>query len=87
MKQPSQAPGAIHPKARTRPAAHGAARASPCGNSRHSGQSSVEYAVVCAALAFALGIGMVDDTSVLRQLLGALQSAYRQFAFALSLPT
>lgn len=83
MKQCSKAPGAIHPKATTGSAALGTARAGPC---RHGGQSSVEYAVVCAALAFTLGIGMVDDTSVLRQLLSALQSAYRQFAFALSLP-
>ena len=54
---------------------------------RMRGQSSTEYAVVCAALAFALGIGMVDDTSVLRELLQALQTAYRRFSFALSLPT
>lgn len=51
------------------------------------GQSSVEYAVVCAALAFALGVGMLDDTSVLHELLRALQAAYQRFSFALSLPT
>lgn len=53
---------------------------------RLRGQSSVEYAVVCAALAFALGVGMVDSNSVLRQLLLALQAAYQKFSFALSLP-
>lgn len=50
------------------------------------GQSSVEYCVVCAALAFALGVGMVDDTSVLHELLQALRSAYQKFSFAISLP-
>lgn len=53
---------------------------------RLRGQSSVEYAVVCAALAFALGVGMVDSNSVLHQLLLALQAAYQKFSFALSLP-
>lgn len=42
--------------------------------------------MVCAALAFALGVGMVDSNSVLRQLLLALQAAYQKFSFALSLP-
>lgn len=51
------------------------------------GQSSIEYVVVCAALAFALGIGMVDDNSVLRELLSAFQTAYKKFSYALSLPT
>lgn len=51
------------------------------------GQSSVEYTVVCAALVFALGVGLVDDASVLRQLLEALRVAYQRFSFALSLPT
>lgn len=54
---------------------------------RMRGQSTTEYAVVCAALAFALGVGMVDDTSVLRELLRALQTAYQKFSFAISLPT
>jgi hypothetical protein len=57
---------------------------SPCGQ---RGQSSMEYAVVCAALAFALGVGMVDDKSVLRELLEAFKVAYQKFSFALSLPT
>lgn len=50
------------------------------------GQSAVEYTVVCAALAFALGVGMVDDQSVLRMLLEAFRTAYEKFGYALSLP-
>lgn len=51
------------------------------------GQSMMEYVVVCAALAFALGVGMVDDDSVLRQLINGLRIAYQRFSHALSLPT
>lgn len=51
------------------------------------GQSSMEYAVVCAALAFALGIGMVDDNSVLRELIEAFKLAYQKISFAISIPT
>lgn len=58
---------------------HGACR-------RQSGQSSMEFVVVCAALAFALGIGMVDDKSVLKQLAGAFKTAYQDFSYAISLP-
>ena len=54
---------------------------------RQYGQSSVEYLVVCGALALALGIGMVDDTSVLHELLAAFRTAYERFSYALSLPT
>jgi hypothetical protein len=50
------------------------------------GQSSTEYLVVCAALALALGIGMVDDSSALRQLLNAFVLSYQKISFALSLP-
>lgn len=50
------------------------------------GQSTMEYLVLCAALAFALGVGMVDDTSVLRQLLNSFQLAYKKISFAISLP-
>ena len=57
------------------------------GRPAQCGQSSVEYAVVCAALAMALGIGMVDDRSVLRELLGAFRLAYQKISFAISLPT
>lgn len=51
------------------------------------GQSSMEYLVVCAALALALGIGMVDDKSVLRELIEALKLAYQKISYAISLPT
>lgn len=51
------------------------------------GQSSVEYAIVCAAFTFALGIGLGDDSSVLWQLISAFKLAYQKFSFALSLPT
>jgi len=50
------------------------------------GQSSVEYLVICAAIAFALGLGMLDNTSVLRQLLDAFKTAYQNFSYAISLP-
>jgi hypothetical protein len=50
------------------------------------GQSSIEYVVVCAALAFALGIGMTDNNSVLLQLINAFRLAYTRIAFAYSLP-
>ena len=51
------------------------------------GQTLMEYLIVCAALALVLGIGMVDDRSVLRQFLEALRLAYQKFSFALSLPS
>lgn len=47
----------------------------------------MEYVVVCAALAFALGIGMWNDASVLRELLTAFRTAYQKISFSLSLPT
>lgn len=50
------------------------------------GQSSVEYLVVCAAFAFALGIGMSSDESALKQLLVGFQMAYKNIAFAISIP-
>lgn len=51
------------------------------------GQSSMEYAVVCAALALTLGVGMIDDTSVLHELIAAFKLAYQKISFAISLPT
>ena len=51
-----------------------------------AGQSSMEYVVVCAALALALGVGMVDDQSVLRQLLEGFQLAYQKISFSIALP-
>ena len=56
-------------------------------HSFQTGQASVEYAVVCAALAFALGVGMLDQNSVLWQLLDAFRTAYQNFSYAISLPT
>ncbi|MBI4998207.1 MAG: hypothetical protein HZC22_15215 [Rhodocyclales bacterium] len=50
------------------------------------GQSMTEYVVICAALALALGIGMVDDNSILWQLIKNFQLGYQRFSFALSLP-
>lgn len=50
------------------------------------GQALTEYVAVCAALAFALGIGMSDEHSVLRQLLEALRTAYRNTSYAISFP-
>lgn len=51
------------------------------------GQSSVEYLVVCAALAFSLGVGMVDQNSVLWQLIEAFKTAYQKISYSMSLPT
>lgn len=52
----------------------------------HIGQSSLEYVVVCAAIALALGVGMHNDQSVLKELLEAFRTAYQKMSFALSLP-
>jgi hypothetical protein len=50
------------------------------------GQSSLEYALACAAIAFALGLGMLDASSPLYELLQRLREAYERYAFAMSLP-
>lgn len=52
-----------------------------------NGQSAMEYAVVCAALALAIGFGMVGGDSVLSELIEAFKIAYQKFSFALSLPS
>lgn len=52
---------------------------------RVSGQSAVEYAIVCAAIALTLGIGMANADSVLWQLVDALRTAYQKFTHAISL--
>jgi Flp pilus assembly pilin Flp len=52
---------------------------------RQHGQSSVEYAVLCAAIALTLGIGMADSNSTLVQLVDALRSGYRNFTYAISI--
>lgn len=49
------------------------------------GQSSLEYVVVCAAIAFALGVGM-GEGSVLKELLEGFRTGYQRISFALSLP-
>lgn len=50
------------------------------------GQSSLEYVVVCAALAFALGIGMSNHDSALWRLVDAFRTAFHKFSYSLSLP-
>lgn len=50
------------------------------------GQSTIEYALVAAILAVVLGLGMVGDDSVLKQLVDAFDTAYSDFSFALALP-
>jgi hypothetical protein len=55
-------------------------KASRCG-----GQSSMEYAIVCAAIALTLGIGMADSDSVLWQLVDAMRTSYQKFTYAVSL--
>ncbi len=47
----------------------------------------VEYVVVCVVLALVLGIGMIDDRSVLWRLVDSFQQAYRNFSYSISLPT
>lgn len=51
------------------------------------GQAMIEYVVVCSVLAVLLGIGMIDQNSVLWQLIDSFQNAYRNYSFAISLPT
>lgn len=59
----------------------------PQARDRHqSGQSMTEYVVLCAVVALVLGVGMVDDSSPLRQLLNAFHEAYERVSFSLSLP-
>ena len=50
------------------------------------GQSSLEYVVVCAALAFALVVGMANHDSALFQLVDAFRTAFHKFSYAISLP-
>ncbi len=60
---------------------------------RQSGYSTVEYVVVCAALAFALFVPIADATSgnvpktTVEVVLDLLQKGYRDFSHAISLPT
>lgn len=50
-----------------------------------AGQTSMEYVLVCAALAVALGVGMGREDSVLLQLLQAFRTAYQKIAYALAI--
>lgn len=50
------------------------------------GQGAVEYLVVCAALAFALGLAMWNDASVLRELIEVFRVAYQKISYSLSIP-
>lgn len=52
-----------------------------------TGQAMVEYLVVTGVLVVALGIGLVDDDSVLWKLIAAFQTAYQNFSYSISLPT
>ena len=54
--------------------------------SLQQGQSMTEYLVVCGALALILGVGMIDDDSVLRMLIKSFETAYNNFSYAISLP-
>ena len=51
------------------------------------GQAMIEYVVVCSVLALLIGLGMIDQNSVLWQLIDSFQNAYRNYSFAISLPT
>lgn len=53
---------------------------------RQVGQAMIEYVVVCAALALALGVGLTDDDSALWQMIKNFREGYQHFSFALSLP-
>ncbi len=53
--------------------------------SRQHGQSSVEYAVIFAAIALTLGIGMADSDSTLWQLVEAFRNGYRNVTHAISI--
>lgn len=46
----------------------------------------MEYVVVCAALALALGIAMANQDSVLWQLAEAFRTLFHKFSYAISLP-
>lgn len=62
-------------------------------NRRQSGQSMMEYTVVCGALAFALfypiqDAGSPDEPKTAVQIvLDGFRTAYQRFSYAISLPT
>jgi len=55
--------------------------------SAQRGQVAAEYAIASIALALILGVGMVDDNSILWELIRGFQTAYQRFSYALSIPT
>ncbi|MBC7512841.1 MAG: hypothetical protein H7234_00205 [Herminiimonas sp.] len=57
----------------------------PCRCQR--GQSMIEYVVVCGVLVLVLGIGMVNQDSILWKLIDMFQQNYHNFSYAISLPT
>jgi Flp pilus assembly pilin Flp len=46
----------------------------------------MEYTVICAAIAAALGLGMADRDSVLWQLVQAFRTGYQKVTHAMSVP-
>ena len=61
--------------------------ADKCSGLKVRGQSMAEYLLLTAAIALVLGVGMTDESSVLRQWLDAFSLADRKMSFAISLPT
>lgn len=49
-------------------------------------QPSMDYALVLAALAFALGIGMLDNNSVFSALIEVFKAAFEKLGYSISLP-
>ena len=73
---------------------HGSRQHRVSTHQRQRGQSMMEYAVVCCALAFILFVPIQDDPAspgkartTVQIVLDGLQAAYRNFSHALSLPT
>jgi len=63
-----------------------------CFRKRHLGQSSIEYVVVCAALATALFVPIKDPASpekarsAIQIIFEGFQTAYEKISYAISLP-
>lgn len=58
----------------------------PWAGYAQQGQSSAEYILICVALIAALGVGMLDDASVLKKLVSAFFEAFANYSYAISLP-
>ncbi len=54
---------------------------------KQRGQSTIEYTVVCAALAFALFVDLNSSNSAVKNVLDNFSNAYKKISYALSLPT